>query len=330
MTTRTDVVVIGAGIAGLSAAWALATEASVVVIEQELLPATHTSGRSAALISETSGPPEVCALAAASRPFLTDPPESFTPVPLLHPRGMLWVTDSPGGLNQIATQASEQDIEHQVLSAAAAVEQVSVLRQDWVAEAVLEPQAKTIDVAALIEAYRRGLLDRGGHLSISSPAIGARRVGDHWEVEVPDETIVCDLVIDAAGAWADQVAGIAGLEPLGLRPLRRTAFTFPVPHPDRGHWPLVMNHGGRFYFQPEGEGLLASPADETPCEPHDARADELAMAKATDALAEATTLRVQGVNSRWAGLRTFAPDRLPVVGFDPRDEGWFWLAGQGG
>ncbi|MCP5028788.1 MAG: FAD-binding oxidoreductase, partial [Actinomycetia bacterium] len=101
-------------------------------------------------------------------------------------------------------------------------------------------------------------------------------------------------------------------------------------HPDRGHWPLVMNHGGRFYFQPEGEGLLASPADETPCEPHDARADELAMAKATDALAEATTLEVRGVNSRWAGLRTFAPDRLPVIGFDPRAEGWFWLAGQGG
>ena len=324
-----DVAVVGAGVAGLSAAWSLARDASVVVLEQEELPATHASGRSAAVLSETSGPAAVCALARASRPFLTAPPPSFTPVPLVAPRGMLWVSDVVGGTDHIAAAAAELGVAHRTLTTREATAAVSVLRADWVAAAVLEEDAMSIDVAALLDGYRAGLARRGGQLLTGHRVEALHRHDDRWTIAGGDRTVRCEVVVNAAGAWVDRVAAAAGLAPIGFQPLLRTAFTFPAEESQQG-WPLVMDTGGRFYFEPEGPGLLASPADETLSVPHDARADELAMGRAVDALAEATTLAVRGVRSKWAGLRTFAPDRVPVVGFDPRAPGFFWLAGQGG
>lgn len=327
---KIDVVIIGGGIAGLSAGWALSDSASVILIEQESATATHSTGRSAALISETYGPIEACALAAASRTFLTNPPEGFSDLPLLSPRGLLWISDTENALDKVTTGAKRLDVQTQRLTAAKAHSLVPVLREEWLGDALLEPDAMDIDVAALVASFRAGFLRRGGKIELSNEAIKVTRTGNSWEVTTPSQTIGCDVVVNAGGAWADTVAVRSGIQAIGLQPYRRTMFMFPVPDYDMSSWPLVMDAGGRFYFEAESGGLLASPAEETPTEPHDARADELAMAKATDELATATTLVVKGVKQKWAGLRTFAKDRLPVVGFEPDAPGFFWLAGQGG
>jgi len=327
---RADIVIVGGGIAGLSAGWELSDRASVVVLETETTVASHASGRSAAVISETYGPAGVCALAAASRPFLDNPPPSFTEVPLLGPRGMLWVSHTPESLGAAAATARRLGATTERLSAAEAQALVPVMRREWIGDAMLEPSVMSIDVAALIDGFRSGLTSRGGLIRTADQAITLERTREFWIVTTDHQSIGCDLVINAAGAWADEVAGRAGVMPLGLVPMRRTAFLFPAGRDDARSWPLVMDAGGGFYFEPEGDCLLASPADETPTHAHDARPDEMAMAMATDALAAASTLVVKGVRRSWAGLRTFAPDRLPVVGFDPDMPGFFWLAGQGG
>ncbi len=329
MTIRADIVIIGGGIAGLSAGWALSDQASVIVLETETSVASHASGRSAAVISETYGPVGVCALAAASRPFLADPPRSFTEIPLLGPRGMLWVSHTPESLGAVVATARRLGATTQRLSALEAQALVPVMRREWIGDAVFEPNVRSIDVAALIEGFRSGLTSRGGLIRTADEAITLERSQTSWKITTARRSIGCDLVINAAGAWADEVAGRAAVIPLGLVPMRRTVFLFPAGHDVRS-WPLVMDGGGGFYFEPEGDCLLASPADETPTHAHDARADEMAMARAVDALAAASTLVVKGVRRRWAGLRTFASDRLPVVGFDPNTPGFFWLAAQGG
>jgi len=325
-----DIVIVGGGIAGLSAGWALSDRASVVVLETETTVASQASGRSAAVISQTYGPPGVCALATASRPFLTDPPRSFTGVPLLGPKGMLWVSHTPGSLGAVAATARRLGVTTQRLSATQAQALVPVMRREWIGDAMFEPNVMSIDVAALIDGFRSGLTSRGGLIRTANEAVAFERSRESWKVTTGDRSIGCDLVINAAGAWADEVAGRAGVMPLGLVPMRRTAFLFPAGHDGARSWPLVMDADGGFYFEPEGDCLLASPADETPTHAHDARPDEMAMAMATDALAAASTLVVKGVRRSWAGLRTFASDRLPVVGFDPDMPGFFWLAAQGG
>jgi D-arginine dehydrogenase len=330
---RADIVVVGAGIAGVGAAWALADGHRVVLIEQEAQPGTHATGRSAAVISETSGPYEVCALAARSRPFLTAPPPAVTSLPLLAPRGLLWVDDRPWAerLEEIAAVAARLGVTHQRLEPEAIVRLAPELRPTWVSAGLYEPQAMSIDVAELLSGWLADFKRRGGHLSTTSEAVELSPLASGWRVVTPEREIHCNVVVNAAGAWADEVAERAGLQRLGLQPLRRTAFVFPGPGGvDLRSRPLVMDVGSRFYFEPEGPGLLASPADETLSPPTDARPDEIDVARAVDALAEATTIEVRGVSRSWAGLRTFATDCRPVVGFDPTADGFFWLAGQGG
>lgn len=327
---RLRVVVVGAGIAGAAAAHALARFADVVLVEMEAQPGTHATGRSAAVLSETSGSAAVCALAVASRPFFTAPPDGLFEAPLLSPRGLLWVADEPyaAALDELAATASGVGVRADRLTAAEAIARVPALRDGWVIGAVHEPGAMSIDVAGLLDGFLAGFRRRGGSVRLSSPALRIEPTGAGWRVELPDGAIDADVVVDAAGAWSDEVAVRAGLDPIGLQPFRRTAFTFPVDGVDG--WPMVMDAGSRFYFEPEGPGLLGSPAEETASEPCDARPDELDIARAVDALGEATTLQVRGVRATWAGLRTFAPDRIPIVGEDPSRPGFFWLAGQGG
>lgn len=331
--TRT--VVIGAGIAGASAAAALAARApgTVTLVEQEPLPAHHASGRSASLLNETSGHPMVCALAHLSRPFFEHPPAGFADHPLLTPRGLLWVGESGDEplLDALAAAARRINPNVRRIDAAAVNEVVD----DWspfavAAGGVFEPDAMSIDTAAVIAGFLRSFQQHGGTTLLTHEAVHCeQRADSSWLVHTSHGTLPADHVVNAAGAWADIVATRAGLDPLGMRALRRTAALVPAPD-SIAHWPLVMDIAGRYYCEPEPGGLLVSPADETPTEPCDAQPDELDVALALDRVREATRLPLRSVRRAWAGLRTFAPDRAPVLGPDPTAPGFWWYAGQGG
>ena len=325
---------IGAGIAGAAAAWHLAEHASVVVVEREAQPGAHATGRSAALLTETSGAPVVCSLAAASRGFLADPPEGFVDHPLLAPRGLLWIArGTDRGLLEAKTAAAEAaGAEVRRLDGAACRELVGVLRPEAATAGIYEPDAMGIDVDGLLQGFLRGARRRGAELHLVAPVTAVvERRGGGWQVQAGDRRWDCDAVVNAAGAWCDPVAELAGVEPLGLRPLRRSVFVFPPPAGvDAAAWPMVWDIGNRFYFEPEGPLLLVSPVDEIPSEPCDARPRTEDIALGVEELEAATSLRVRGVRRTWAGLRTFAPDDVPVCGFDPGRAGFFWLAGQGG
>jgi D-arginine dehydrogenase len=329
------VVVVGGGIAGASAAWALAAGgARVVLVEQEAQAGHHATGRSAAVTNETVGHPVVGALARAGRPFLDSPPAGFVDHPLLSPRGLLWVARDPTSFAAPAAPAPAAAAWR--IDAGEVLRLVPELRPGWAAAGGLyEPDARTIDVAALLQGYLRGLRQLGGEVSTGCPVVGLSRGETGWTVELGgtnhEPALRADVVVNAAGAWGDVIADMAGVEPLGLVALRRTACIVAVPggH-DVGGWPLVMDAAGSFYAEPEPGGLLISPADETPVAPGDARPAELDVALALDRLREATTLPVRSVRRAWAGLRTFAPDRVPVAGFDPDAPNFYWLVGQGG
>ena len=327
------VVVIGAGIAGASAAWHLAEFASVVMIEREAHPGAHATGRSAALHTETSGAPVVSALAAASRPFLVEPPEGFADHALLSPRGLLWIARAAERhlLEDKAAAAEAHGVEVHRLDSSQCCELVGVLRPDAVDAGVFEPHAMNIDVDGLLQGFLRGARRRGAELHLNAGVTALTTRAGGWRVEAGDRHWDCDVVVNAAGAWCDAVAGQAGVAPLGLRPLRRSVFVFPPPEGTSvGGWPMVWDIGNRFYFEPEGPMLLVSPVDETPSEPCDARPETEDIALGVQELQEATTLEVRGVRRTWAGLRTFAADSVPAAGFDPDHPGFFWLAGQGG
>lgn len=328
-----DAVVIGAGIAGASAAWHLAEHATVAIIEQEDQPGVHATGRSAALFTETFGPAPVRALVSAGRAFLSSPPPGFADGPLLSDRGVLW-TARPGDeglLDAKERDAVESGVEATRIDARRCRHLVSVLRTDLIAAGLHEPGAMAIDVDALLQGYLRGSRDRGAALHLGTGVDGIKPHRGRWRVAAGDRCWDCQVVVNAAGAWCDRVAALAGAAPLGLQPLRRSVFVFPPPPGlDIAAWPLVSDIGGRFYFEPSGGLILASPADEIPDEPRDARPEEIDIAKGVSEIKEATELQVRGVRRTWAGLRTFAPDGVPVAGFDPDCPGFFWLAGQGG
>ncbi len=327
------VVVIGAGIAGASAAWHLAPDASVVMVEREAQAGAHATGRSAALITETSGASTVRVLAGVARSFLTEPPDGFTDQQLLTPRGLLWIA-RPSELHLLedkAAQATDLGVEVHQLDAAQCRKLVSVLKPEGAAGGMYEPGAMTIDVDALLQGFMRGARARGAELHLVSEVSSITRTSNGWRVTASDQHWDCDVIINAAGAWCDAVAELASVKPLGLQPLRRSVFMFPPPQDVQiDSWPMVWDADNRFYFEPEGELLLASPADEILSEPCDARPETEDIALGVQELEESTTLKVRGVRSTWAGLRTFTSDHVPAVGFDPDHSGFFWLAGQGG
>jgi D-arginine dehydrogenase len=310
-----DVVVVGAGIAGAAAAAALSSQLDVVIVEAEAAPGMHATGRSAALYTETIGNDAVRALVAASRQALE---------PVASPRGVLYVAGPDDADELLQRAAAWRGVE--VLDTPAAHSLVPSLRDDAAVVAVHEPGALDLDVDALLQ----GLL-RGRIVLPSSPVTSVDRRGDGWSVTAGTTRIDCGVVVDAAGAWADVVASMAGVAPIGLRPLKRTAFTFTAPDvPGVERWPLVDDAADRWYLKPQSGRVLASPSDETPVDPCDARPDEVDVALAVERIEAAMTFEVRGVRSPWAGLRTFAPDRGPVVGPDPDAPGFVWLAGQGG
>jgi len=328
-----DFIVVGCGIAGASAGYELAEHGRVLVLERESQPGYHTTGRSAALFVQTHGPSVIRALARGAKNFFLNPPAGFAEDPLLTPRGMLLIgrADQSALLEQNFTQSSRHIAGVRRLDAYEACKLVPLLKEEYLAGAVLDPEAMDMDVNAIHWGFIRGMRARGGKLATGAELQGLERNGGAWTLRTAAGDFAAPVVIDAAGAWCDKVGAIAGADPIGLVPKRRTAFIFdPPPDADIARWPSVIDVGEEFYFKPDAGKFLGSPADQTPMEPCDVQPDDLDVALAVDRIQRAARIPVTHINRKWAGLRSFVADGCPVVGYDPRVEGFFWLAGQGG
>jgi len=329
-----DVVIVGSGIAAASVGYWLAPHARVVLLERESQPGYHSTGRSAALFFESYGTAQVRALTMASRAFLDRPPAGFAEQPILSPRGAVIVA-SPG---QEAALAEQWEVLRSVsdrgrlLDRAGACDLVPLLRPELVLGAVHEPDAADIDVHALHQGYLRGVREHGGQVVCSAEVTALRRGdGGRWQVSAGGRRHDADIVVDAAGAWCDEVARLAGARPIGLVPKRRAAFVFAPPADvPVASWPLVAGIDHTWYLKPDAGLLLGSPANEDAVAPHDVQPEELDIALAVDRIETMTTLKVQRVQRRWAGLRSFVADGDLVGGFDPVLPGFFWVAAQGG
>jgi D-arginine dehydrogenase len=332
--TTCDFFICGSGIAGASLAFELAAHGAVLVAEQEDRHGYHTTGRSAAIYIESYGAPALRRLTAASRAFFDAPAEGFSDYPLLTPRGYMSIATA-GQLPALADHAAKIALtggEFRELDAAAARALVPALRPQAVAAAIYEPNASDIDANGLHTGFLKLARARGAEFRLDAKVVALAQTADGWRVSLADgQTVEAKVVIDAAGAWADPLAALAGLAPLGLSPLRRTAVLIDPPADLAiADWPMVCDVDEQFYFKPESGRILASPGDETLSEPLDAAPDEMDIAICVDRVQTACDLPVRRVARAWAGLRTFAPDRVPVFGHDPRARGFFWFAGQGG
>jgi len=332
MAFEPDIVVIGAGIAGTSIAAHLALHRQVQLIEMERQPGYHSTGRSAAVFSEAYGNETIRALTRASREFFFDPPVGFAETPLVMPRRVLLIArrGQERALDAFVGMAREAGhIERQ--SADEALALCPVLRRESLAAAALSNSPADIDVHQLQQGYLRLFRQRGGVATMDSPILGLDCGTSGWRVRTATGEARAPLIVNAAGAWADSIGLLAGAANIGLRPLRRTVCLIDPPAgQSSAAWPMLLNVEEEFYLKPDAGMLLLSPADETTTDPCDAQADELDIAIAVDRLEQATCLQVQRIVRKWAGLRSFVHDRSPVVGFDPRQPGFFWLAALGG
>lgn len=331
---RADVLVIGGGIAGISVAYELASDRSVCLLEMEASLTFHTTGRSAATFLESYGGPIIRRLTISSRSFLEDPPDGFDG-PLMTPRPLLWLAPNGAGDEVRALEAEVAPLVPSVrlVEPAEAGEMNPILRLEHLELCMLEPGAMELDVSALHQGYVRGVKQRGGEINTLSGVVALRRAGEVWRATTANgQEYEAPAVVNASGAWGDEVAAMAGVRAVGLHPLRRTLFMISAPDAiETEHLPLTADVAGTFYIKPEGATqYLCSPADETPSPPCDAKVDEIDVARAIERIREATILDGRHVRSSWAGLRTFTADRSPIACFDPEHEGFFWLVGQGG
>ena len=329
MQHTADVIVIGAGMAGASVAAELARSRTVILLEREDRPGRHATGRSAALHSEIYGNAAIRALTRASRDTFLAPEGAE---PFVTPRDCLHIATADQ-LEALEAFAALPDVSAAVtrLDGEGARALAPLLRPGVVVAALREHNAYDLDVDAIHQYYLRALKARGGTLVCDAEPSSLVRRDSLWVAAWGEETAVAPILIDAAGAWGDQVAALGGVAPVGLQAMRRTIALVDLPDPVASRdWPMVIDIDEQFYFKPSSGQLLLSPADETPMEPHDAWADEMDIAIAVDRILGVADLEVTRVPHSWAGLRTFAPDRTPVVGFDPAAEGFFWLVGQGG
>jgi len=328
-----DVIIIGAGIAGASVAYFLAPHARVRVLEREEHPGFHSTGRSAALFSESYGPEQVRRLSRASRAFLEQPPAGFVENPILSPRGVLIVgtTEQASEVEAFHESVLPQSPGAHLISAGEIRALVPVMNPQAASLGVLEAGAADIDVHGLHQGFLRGLKARGGELRCSVAIRSIGRVQGRWQVEAEGETFRAPLLINAAGAWADEVAALAGVAPIGIEPRRRSAFLFAPPAGlSTAHWPFVCGVDESYYFKPDAGMLLGSPGNADPVPPHDVQPEELDIALAIHRIEEATTMRIPRPTRTWAGLRSFVADGNLVAGFAPDASGFFWLAALGG
>jgi D-arginine dehydrogenase len=327
-----DFIVLGAGMAGASIAAELAAPARVLLIEMEDQPGRHTTGRSAAMFFESYGNPVVRALTRASRTFLLQPPADISATALMHRRDALIVaTEESLPRLDAMEQAMGSEACLRRVTAPQALARCPILRPDRIVAALVDDSGHDIDVAGLHQGWLRRLRQRGGVLVLDAGPAVLERGGPGWSVRARQGVWHAPVVINATGAWADEVAAQAGAPRIGLQPKRRTAVMLPAPegHDIRG-WPLVSDVDETCYFKPDAGQLMLSPANEDDSPACDAAPEELEIALAAHRFEEMTTVPVRRITHRWAGLRTFAPDRSPVVGFDADVAGLFWFAGQGG
>ncbi len=312
----------------------MAAHGSVLLLEREDQPGYHSTGRSAAMFMESYGPPQVRALTRASRAFYSAPSAGFADVPVLAPRGALYVAwagqQALLDAQWAALQASGAQVQR--LDAAAALARLPVLRTEGLLGAIAEADAMDIDVHALHQGWLRAARRQGALLWTAAELRSAQHDGQAWTLALADgRGLRTQVLVNAAGAWADAVALCAGVAPAGLQPKRRSAFTFDPPAATESrHWPAVVGIDESWYFKPDAGQLLGSPANADPVPAHDVQPEELDIATGIAAIEAATTLQIRRPRRSWAGLRTFAPDGEPVIGFDPAAPAFFWLAGQGG
>ncbi|MCP4308203.1 MAG: FAD-binding oxidoreductase [bacterium] len=332
MQLNPDFVVIGAGIAGASAAYELSAHGKVVVLEAEAVAGYHTTGRSAALFTEAWERGPWRALASSSRPFLQAPPAGFVEHPILSSLPVLIIgrIDQSDAVQSLYETATAQ-VAVTLLDGDEASNWCPMLRPGYVHKALLEPGSHAIDVDGLHQGFQRGAKRRGGQIMLGHTVDRIERRGPGWLVVAGDVEVQTPVVVNAAGAWCDKVGAMAGLPPIGLVPKRRTAFTFAAPDGvDLGSLAMVIDIDEQFYFKPESGQLMGSLAEATPMEPHDVRPEEIDVALAIERIEAATVMEIRHVRRTWAGLRSFVADGSPVVGEDPLAPGFFWLAGQGG
>ncbi|MBT6119676.1 MAG: FAD-binding oxidoreductase, partial [Rhodospirillaceae bacterium] len=325
-----DVAIVGGGIAGASLAYRLAPHCTVILLEGETQSGYHSTGRSAAALSEVLGTPAVRALTRYGRVFLENPPEGFATAPLTRRRAWLFIgrADQRADFDALLAEAAGG---MDPLDPAEAECLFPILRPGYTAHAALEPDACDLDVDAIHKGFLRGARAAGAELLTDAEVGAMSRRDGAWRIETTAGRVEAPILVNAAGAWADAVAQRAGVRQIGLVPKRRTALILDAPEGmDPRDWPELDDVSEDFYLKPEAGKLLASPADETPMAAQDAQPDEMDIAICIDRIQQATTLRVRRIEHSWAGLRSFVVDRMPVVGFDDEAEGFFWLAGQGG
>ncbi|QFT77021.1 FAD-binding oxidoreductase [Erythrobacter sp. THAF29] len=320
-----DFAVIGAGMAGASIAAELAPHATVIVLEAEDTPGYHSTGRSAAFWEECYGGPGVVPLTLASGTYLRE--HGF-----LSPRGALYVGRSAdkGRMDGFIETFDGTGVTIERLGREGLAERVPCIREEW-CDAIWEPACADIDVAGLHQHYLKALRQRGAKLVCRARVARLERDAGVWQVTTEAGQTYCAMnVVNAAGAWADTMAQLAGARPLGIDPKRRTVVQLRVAPEAAADQPLVLDINGAFYFKPDSGRLWLSPHDEIPTEPCDAAPEEIDVATVIDRFQKVTTWEIEAVERRWAGLRSFAPDRLPVYGADPEVDGFWWFAGQGG
>ncbi|HYZ63106.1 MAG TPA: FAD-binding oxidoreductase, partial [Acetobacteraceae bacterium] len=329
-THELDAIVIGAGIAGATVAAHLAADRRVALIEAEEAAGYHSTGRSAALWFLNYGPPDVRTLSGLSRPFFESPPPGFADGPILHQRAVVFLAppeqrDELGALLAEGSGLREASI-------AEVRERVPALRPGYAAQAAIEEDAFDMDVAVLHQGFLRQLRSRGGTLALRHRAGRIERRGGRWHVETSAGAVfAAPIVVDAAGAWGDEVAAQAGVRPLGLEPKRRTGCIIDPAPWQVADWPMINDVAHTWYARPEARTkLMVSPADETEMHPHDVQPDELDVAIAIDRMQQALDIEVRRVEHSWAGLRTFTPDRSLAFGWAADAPGFFWCVGQGG
>lgn len=330
--SRCDILVIGAGMAGASIAAQLAKHATVRLLEMEERPGYHSTGRSAALFSESYGNSVIRALTRASRSFFFSPPSGFCTTPLVRPRSVLIIAQTGQRQTLEALLGSTLPGDQRVnLSPKEALQLCPVLRTDDLCGALLDGSPADIEVHELHDGYLRLFKARGGAMTTRAEVVALECTSSGWLAVTASEVIEAAIIVNAAGAWASELGRLAGAYEIGLTPCRRTAILIDPPSAvDIDTWPMLLDIEEQFYLKPDAGLLLLSPGDETPSPPCDTQPDELDVAIAVDRLQQATTLQVSRLRRKWAGLRSFVRDRSPVVGYDPVQRGFFWHAALGG